>query len=287
MTMIHTSTGEFAALLAAQANPVSVLLKPDAPANDPRAVRTWAGVMAIVAASASPVVIWIDCTTSGPYTIPAGSYEMARAWLVGAKLGNPEENKLRAPDGVKLRNLGGLASSVWLDAFPSTAPTFAFDTVSPAQPPVLGLVLGATVKNSGSRALADVAGGGGPGLILGLLIGGSVESTSSAPFMALAPGAVALVSAFAPGSNPANLISGDATTAVQIIGTSGVQTPLSVGFAGSFSYGPSNAAWSGDTAHRPTFNAGDCPGFSYFDSTIGKPVWWTGAAWVDSAGAPA
>lgn len=29
------------------------------------------------------------------------------------------------------------------------------------------------------------------------------------------------------------------------------------------------------------------PGTMFFDTTIGKPVWWTGAGWVDAAGAPA
>jgi len=41
----------------------------------------------------------------------------------------------------------------------------------------------------------------------------------------------------------------------------------------------------GATGARPT--AGRPVGLSYFDTTIGKPVWWTGAGWVDAAGAPA
>jgi hypothetical protein len=37
------------------------------------------------------------------------------------------------------------------------------------------------------------------------------------------------------------------------------------------------------TAGRPTPNQA---GVSIFDSTLGKPIWWTGAAWVDATGAP-
>jgi hypothetical protein len=27
-------------------------------------------------------------------------------------------------------------------------------------------------------------------------------------------------------------------------------------------------------------------GYCYFDTTLGKPVWWTGSAWLDATGAP-
>lgn len=42
----------------------------------------------------------------------------------------------------------------------------------------------------------------------------------------------------------------------------------------------------GATASRPDLVAADI-GAYYFDTTLaaaGKPVWWTGAAWVDAAG---
>lgn len=41
---------------------------------------------------------------------------------------------------------------------------------------------------------------------------------------------------------------------------------------------------TGTTAARPTLAAGDA-GYEYFDTTLGKPIWWKGAVWVDSAGA--
>jgi hypothetical protein len=42
----------------------------------------------------------------------------------------------------------------------------------------------------------------------------------------------------------------------------------------------------GTTAERPSLDASDA-GVHYFDTTLaadGKPVWWTGTAWVDSTG---
>lgn len=44
----------------------------------------------------------------------------------------------------------------------------------------------------------------------------------------------------------------------------------------------------GTTAQRPaTLTATNDVGFEYFDTTLGKPVWWKGATWVDATGAAA
>ena len=39
----------------------------------------------------------------------------------------------------------------------------------------------------------------------------------------------------------------------------------------------------GTTEERPTI--GILPGFMYFDTTLGKPIWWNGENWVDATGA--
>lgn len=44
----------------------------------------------------------------------------------------------------------------------------------------------------------------------------------------------------------------------------------------------------GDTASRPIIEIGggtSLYGFQYFDTTLNKPIWWTGSKWVDSTGA--
>jgi len=41
---------------------------------------------------------------------------------------------------------------------------------------------------------------------------------------------------------------------------------------------------SGDTASRPTVTR---IGFRYFDTTLGKPIWWSGSEWVDATGTTA
>lgn len=44
---------------------------------------------------------------------------------------------------------------------------------------------------------------------------------------------------------------------------------------------------SGTTANRPAASGAGYAGFSYFDTTINKPIWWNGAAWVDATGTAA
>lgn len=41
----------------------------------------------------------------------------------------------------------------------------------------------------------------------------------------------------------------------------------------------------GDTANRPTFENNKDSGFQYFDSSLSKPIWWTGTKWIDATGA--
>lgn len=45
------------------------------------------------------------------------------------------------------------------------------------------------------------------------------------------------------------------------------------------------AQQSGVTADRPTENL--WVGRSFFDTTLGNPIWFNGTVWVDAAGAPA
>ena len=42
---------------------------------------------------------------------------------------------------------------------------------------------------------------------------------------------------------------------------------------------------SGSTADRPTSDL--WVGRQYFDTTLGRPVWWAGAGWVDATGTAA
>lgn len=49
------------------------------------------------------------------------------------------------------------------------------------------------------------------------------------------------------------------------------------------SMGYSSIAKAGSTSNRPSLIASDS-NFQYFDTTINKPIWWTGSNWVDATG---
>ena len=40
----------------------------------------------------------------------------------------------------------------------------------------------------------------------------------------------------------------------------------------------------GNIAERPKLNS-EIKGYQYFDTTLNKPIWWTGTKWVDATGA--
>jgi len=277
--IVKTDAERILAGIAAHAP--EVLLRPDAPVSGNGVVRTWAEVMDVVNAASGPVTVLVDCRSSGPYTIPAGVYEMRNGWLRAVTLGNADENVLIAPEGVRLRNLAGLVSAVALRMAPTSVAPLEFDSLSPAQPPVFGLLFGAKLKSEGSRALVDAAAlMGAPALIFGLSFGGSVDDTSTQPIIALAPSAMAIVAGLEPGGSPANIVSGDGSTILQIIGSTALIVPPTVGFTGTVQWGPGPQSWGGPSALRPGFAPGIMVGWPMFDTTIGKPIWWSGTAWV-------
>lgn len=51
---------------------------------------------------------------------------------------------------------------------------------------------------------------------------------------------------------------------------------------GSLKYAKYRGQLTGASTDRPT---GIAVGFQYFDTTLNKPIWWNGSAWVDATGA--
>jgi hypothetical protein len=88
----------------------------------------------------------------------------------------------------------------------------------------------------------------------------------------------------------ANTALGDVITNPAVSATSPVKEWVCTvaGSGGVGTWRPSGAtAGKGVTASRPTLTASDV-GVCYFDTTLdadGKPIWWTGTAWVDATGA--
>lgn len=82
-----------------------------------------------------------------------------------------------------------------------------------------------------------------------------------------------------------SLINSPPTTAVDTMDMEGNLRPPSEGWRNFFqqAYSICNAlTMSGTTAQRPT--VGLYTGRMYFDSTLGKPIWYKTAGWVDATG---
>lgn len=85
-----------------------------------------------------------------------------------------------------------------------------------------------------------------------------------------------------------SLISAPGTTTVDTQTTDGKIVGVSSGWRNFFNsvFNICNAlTMSGTTANRPT--AGLWTGRMYFDTTLGKPIWFKTAGWVDATGAAA
>jgi hypothetical protein len=84
------------------------------------------------------------------------------------------------------------------------------------------------------------------------------------------------------------LISSPGISSVDAQGKDGLLLGVTSGWRNFFNsvFNICNAlTMSGATANRPT--AMLWPGRTYFDTTLGKPIWFKTAGWVDATGAPA
>jgi hypothetical protein len=114
---------------------------------------------------------------------------------------------------------------------------------------------------------------------------GSLIVGGAAPVIGIASGGTLAVnlSEVGVGLISDNFVVGDDTTEVVLVTDATDAVPnISGTFLGELLV-IATPGLAAPTAGRPTPNQA---GVSIFDSTLGKPIWWTGAAWVDATGAP-
>lgn len=69
--------------------------------------------------------------------------------------------------------------------------------------------------------------------------------------------------------------------------SAGIEFFVKASGAGNTGWLPFHVRRYGATASRPAISGSAFTGVEYFDTTIGKPVWYSGAAWVDATGTTA
>lgn len=268
---------------------------------------TWDDVMVAITASNVPLSIYTEQRAGDPgLTIPAGRYECKGSLITSENLGDDALDMIVCARGVLLRNLKlsgavGLQGNNLRSFISDDGPLLDNDPSVPrSSPPIYIVREGAQYINNGTGPLVDIP--AGMGVVLGALNGGGFSNgTLSGSFAHLSAGQVVILAAS--GLTPqfdTNTVTGDAGAGLVALDHSGnVPVPIAPAlfplFTGTVTNAPqTQSGCSGATAFRPGGLLGPTPsGCMYFDTTIGKPVWWTGPdsatpnIWVDSTGAPA
>lgn len=288
----HSGTGRWLRIQ----QPSSVVLRPASPYSCNGVLRTWAELMTVVDASSTPLSIDLDPTGSGGVVItaPAGSWDMKGATFRAFNMGaTGDDCTLAIANGASLKNVRGFLgrllvdcqsttvggySLTWDAASASVSGVFSliFDgsiiTVSGTQPAMyadasfwleLRFFNGAFFKQTGVVAtkLVTVLASG----TLQLVFSGAGGGTSWFPFLAGGVGAsshlVVLSDGSAPLATPSSSWSGFTLASISYLSPRG---PVMT------------------TADRNTISITKATGHWYYDSTVHKPVYWNGTAWVDS-----
>ena len=249
------------------------------------ACATWAQVMALV--DALPAGQRITCNTSasspGGEVLPAGTWAMKSAVLAGFRTSTgADQAHLVLPDGCALSGLAGIDAGLILEStntagnsvrlnFSGGNPIFVVDNLA-------RLVSSVTGQNMIQLLASQTA-----VLIVrnqGALVGSGL---GTAPVVGVANAATLVLNVYTSATLYNNCISGPAGSGLTIQIDDTVDFPT---FSSALTVVQSPLTGAACiTADRPAGTRR--PGFMIFDTTIGKPIWWSGAAWVLADGTPA
>lgn len=250
-------------------------------------VSTWEQVQSIVNANAEPTSVVLGGARFGPYVIPPSTTNMRRGGFLSRDPGDVPTIEMQ--DGASLFDLAEL-SGVNLRCRPTLAPALVFPTTVQ---PIFYFDFRTVLENLGTTPMIEWATTGGAPLTLFFSRqSGAFSPSSTAPIVGLHPGALCvLVFDFCGISSqiPTASITGDATNAVLVIHDGTMPTwPILPGFLGLTANVPAGVVGgAGPTANRPLPFIGPLKaGLTYFDTTLGKPIFWNGAAWTDALGVP-
>jgi hypothetical protein len=285
-------------------------------------VTTWGEVESAIAAAGGGIEVQVD-TSIAAATIPSSADVdcFGNVFFVGFKFIVGPTTVVTVADGGRLRNLGGL-TNLELRGAP-TVRSFVQQNISGNallmfEGGVIGLEAGATVE--AIHFNADFTGAV-------LLLGSRIENNAGNIALSsclIASGKTIIHAIFAqlgsgaPPNYPANLFTGDGTTALfQLFDASGTPVPQ-LNFAGAAVPGGAadyaagmgyqdgvttptlgastvqaaldilkrRSTGAGPTASRPAIPGDIDTGGTYFDTDLGIPIWSNGAIYIDSTGAP-
>lgn len=269
-------------LVGAQNYP-SLLWAPDGGGDG----RTWEQIYSIINSSNTPVNIVLEGDQNTDFTIPAGDYNIHFSNFVGITFPG-FEYELRLENGVMINDLNRINGAIKIESFGSGGNVI--NCVTPNNLCVFIAGLGCVVKNSGTAPIFTVQSGN---LNVLAFFGGRTEIGNPAIAIMHVPAGETALLYCVDGSGPFtdNIISGPvgATVVLEHDGSIPFPFPTQSLFLGTLLNSPQGVdGGAGPTSFRPVPATGPVSvGCEYFDTDIGIPVYWTGAIWVDSTGAPA
>lgn len=269
----------------------------------PGVATTWAAVMAFVAESDAPSTIWIDLqgTVGGYAVVPAGTYDMKHATISGFNRGfsNFGQNSIAISDGAVLKNLAAFMDEVQVECRTSTVGAPNLDWDVPVAPVggfiqfVLGRSVRVTVAGTQPAIIVDPA---RFSFVLRWENGAFFQQTGvlATKFIQVKPNGFCGLTFVASGTGTAwfpfiiGAVDATSAVAVQFIGDGSAPTPTTwlATFATNKITVSTPQGLLMTTADRNAINISKNVGDWYFDATALKPVYWTGAAWVDAVGTP-
>jgi len=263
----------------------SLIFRPGVPSGGNH-VATWAEVETAIAAASGLVVVVID-NDLAPCVVPATADTECFGRVHLSAVDYISGAVLTIANGGRLRNLGVLEQGLAIEGAPSGAGPIPLLFTSP------GLLLmreGATVRNTATATKAMIQ--AGTNLVLSIIEGSFLDNSAVplVPVVQVDAGfsmtCVALAAVpFAAFLTPTT-IAGDATSSLAFAHDASVEFVAQSLFVGAVLEIRTNQSAAlqpstGATAGRPLL---PFAGQEYFDTTLGFPVWWNGAAWVGADG---
>jgi hypothetical protein len=114
-----------------------------------------------------------------------------------------------------------------------------------------------------------------------LVPGSSYVALAVAPMTAPYPAGGSLQVGPDAGPNLVLTLSEACSIGDEFLSTTGI-TPTLEFVSGIGIFDPTSSTGAGATGNRP---AGPTVGAQFYDTTLGKPIWWNGAVWKDASGA--
>lgn len=267
---------------------VGALWKPGAPSGGSQ-VATWGEVMAIVQSTPGSIEISVD-TSLAPAVVPPGVHDLEGRMSFR---GIPNSFGFTGPPTiVSLDDGAQWVNPAFLETVTVETNCTAVRAIVMSNFRALALNFGSQIRNLGTIAPFFVPAGD----IIALRIQGQAGLIGNFPIVELdagAPGGGLIIQGLELNGLDPDVFAGGVGSLLGYLCDGTWRAPTLSAFLGAYildglmTKAERIEPYAGATGQRPTGGIpfGPLLGMMYFDTDLGKPIWWDGVAWVDATGA--